>query len=112
MADQPDQQDIASDSDHALEDGGRGGPEPEASDDEYEGQHQHGSSSESNSSDDLQDAPIFDLDEAAPLPDQAAVVMKRPFSVEVTEDGDKYYVDSMTSETTWELPDDGEVVEI
>jgi hypothetical protein len=38
--------------------------------------------------------------------------MERPFSVEETEDGDKYYVDSTTSETTWKLPDDGEVVEI
>ena len=79
MADQPDRQDIASDSDHALEDDDRGEPEPEAPADEYERQHQHGSSSESNSSDDLPDAPFFDLDEesepapAASLPDQAAV---------------------------------------
>jgi hypothetical protein len=39
MADQPDQQDIASDSDHALEDGGRSDPEPEVPADEHERQH-------------------------------------------------------------------------
>ena len=33
------------------------------------------------------------------------------FSVEVTEDGDNYYVDNATGEATWELPDDAFIME-
>jgi hypothetical protein len=34
------------------------------------------------------------------------------FSVSVTEDGDKYFINNETQETAWYLPEDGEVVEI
>jgi hypothetical protein len=34
------------------------------------------------------------------------------FSVSVTEDGDEYFVNNETQETVWDLPEDGEVVEI
>ena len=34
------------------------------------------------------------------------------FSVSVTEGGDEYFVNNETQETVWDLPEDGEVVEI
>ena len=35
-----------------------------------------------------------------------------PFSVSVTEGGDEYFINNETQEAVWDLPEDGEVVEI
>ena len=34
------------------------------------------------------------------------------FSVAVTEEGDQYYVDEATQETTWDLPEDAVMLSV
>jgi hypothetical protein len=92
-----------------------------------------GTSSSHSSSDDLESLPQFfppqffppeaapaapSLEEQdgdnLPLAPEAGVSLhrKRQFSVEVDENGDQYFVDNLTQETTWDLPANGEVMEI
>ena len=52
---------------------------------------------------------------AVPLIDEDTYVQPRrrkQFSVLTDDDGDVYFVDNATQETRWDLPEDGDVVEI
>jgi hypothetical protein len=49
---------------------------------------------------------------APPLPETSVPSQRVRFSIELTEDGDQYFVNILTQETMWDLPDDGDVVEI
>merc|ERR1711865_553809 len=81
-------------------------------------------SESSHSSNGLQEVPMRDkeVDDLEPTPGLApglsqpeagvSLHRKRQFSVEVDENGDQYFVDNLTQETTWDLPANGEVVEI
>jgi hypothetical protein len=82
-----------------------------------------GSIASSNPSEDLEATPSFDLDGIdfePPTPPAASLVDKdtvqprrrKQFSVLTDDDGDTYFVDNETQETWWDLPEDGDVVEI
>ena len=45
-------------------------------------------------------------------PCEDAPQRRRQFCVSVTEGGDEYFINNETQETTWYLPEDGEIVEI
>ena len=58
----------------------------------------------SNISDNLEPAPSKLEDGVMPP--------RRQFSAEVADDGDQYFVDILTQETTWAVPDNGEIVQV
>jgi hypothetical protein len=57
---------------------------------------------------------VDDLESAPGLsePEAGVVHQRRQFSVERDENGDQYFVDNLTQETMWDLPENGEVVAI
>ena len=70
------------------------------------------SSAMPDSSDDVNSNISDNLEPAPSRLEDGVMPPRRQFSAEVADDGDQYFVDILTQETTWAVPDNGEIVQV